>query len=232
MPRAAPLRRREGACALPGLLPPARATSRLRWPYGVCRGVAPALKIQIMPTGLAGGHTSDKACNCGNCPDKRETGGNFCCLRLLHLHLAATCVRVSPLECKSVPLAGRLSQRPASPPALSTSWSPVPSGGFRAHKRAESVRSFLHCMPARATQAGKRAGAVATDGAVRPDACAAAKACTILRGILRFPWLPAILCLRNSCSHAIFRCLGSTAGMAAEMCKMCPAARGFSISIL
>ena len=158
MPRAAPQRRREGACALPGLLPPARATSRLRWPYGVCRGVAPALKIQIMTTGLAGSHTSDKACNCGNCPDKRETGGNFCCLRLLHLHPAATCVRVSPLECKSVPLGWQAFSTPCQPARFVNIMLPRSKRGGSAHKRAASVRSFLHCRPARATRLANRPG--------------------------------------------------------------------------
>ena len=43
---------------------------------------------------------TDKAHNRGNCPDKREIGGNFCYLRPLHLRSAATYAHVSPIRCK------------------------------------------------------------------------------------------------------------------------------------
>ena len=60
--------------------------------------------------------SADKAHNCGNCPDKREIGGNFCYFYSLHLHSAVICIHISSLGCKFVPMACRLFQHPASRP--------------------------------------------------------------------------------------------------------------------
>ena len=62
------------------------------------------------------GQGAGKAHNCGNCPDKRGTGGNFPCICPLHLHPAATYVHVGPLDASQLPwLASFPNALPACP---------------------------------------------------------------------------------------------------------------------
>lgn len=102
---------------------PACVDGAAAWPKGASRLQAgtpqalgkPAFKgldWRMRPQGQGAG----KAHNCGNCPDKRGTGGNFPCICPLHLHPAATYVHVGPLDASQLPwLASFPNALPACP---------------------------------------------------------------------------------------------------------------------
>ena len=63
-----------------------------------------------------GTQSADKAHNCGNCPDKREIGGNFRCFCSPHLHSAVIYVHIPlPLDASLSPwLSGFLNTLPVA----------------------------------------------------------------------------------------------------------------------